>query len=75
MSELRLLYKSRRETAPPKTGFSADGEQIGIDLAKCEFYNWPMDWSNLGVINQILATIISLSRLWEFAAQHLFKKI
>jgi len=33
-----------------------------------------MDWSNLGVISQILAIIISLTRLWEFASKRPFKK-
>jgi hypothetical protein len=59
----------------PKDRACASHEQIGIDLAICEFYNYGMNWSNLGVISQILAIIISLARLWEFASKHPFKKI
>ncbi len=33
-----------------------------------------MDWSSLGVASQILAIIIALTRLWEFARKQAFKK-
>ncbi len=33
-----------------------------------------MDWSSLGVVSQILAIIIALTRLWELASKRALKK-